>query len=67
MTRSAGSWVAEVAWLVVSTTLLAVAAVRDSSGLRWVWLVVLVVNVVIVGGRTRRLHRQAGRPPVAPV
>ena len=61
MATRAGNWIAELAWLVVSTVLLTAAVVRVDSWFRWVLLAVLVVNVVVVGTNVRRFRQQSVR------
>ncbi len=54
---------AEIAWLLVSTTLLVIVAVRESGYWQVIWLAILVVNAAVAGHRIRRMSRQlrAGR------
>ena len=61
MARRAGNWVVELAYLVVSTVLLAAAVIRVDSAFRWLVLAVLVVNVVVVGTNVRRFRQQTAR------
>jgi hypothetical protein len=61
MARRTGNWVVELAYLVVSTALLAAAVIRVDSWYRWVLLAVLVVNTVVVGTNVRRFRQQTAR------
>jgi hypothetical protein len=53
----------EIGWLLVSTTLLIVLAVKEPGEWRAVWLAMLIVNAAVVGYRVKRTSRQlrAGR------
>lgn len=53
----------EIGWLLVSTTLLIVLAIKEPGEWRVVWLAMLVVNAAVVGYRVRRtsLQLRAGR------
>ncbi|RBY76201.1 hypothetical protein DQ239_14500 [Blastococcus sp. TF02-09] len=53
----------EIAWLLVSTTALLIAALKDSSYWRLLWLTMLVVNTAVVGYRIRRMSRQLRAGP----
>ena len=48
----------EIAWLLVSTTLLVIVAVQSPGGWPLLWLATLVVNTAVVGYRIRRMSRQ---------
>jgi hypothetical protein len=49
---------AEIGWLLISTTLLIIAAVREPGYWRLLWLALLVVNAAVVGYRVRRMSGQ---------
>lgn len=49
---------AEIMWLLVSTTLLIIAAVRTPGYWPLLWLAILLVNAAVDGSRVRRMVRQ---------
>lgn len=49
---------AEIVWLLVSTTLLLIVAVREPGYWRLIWLAILVVNAAVVGYRVKLMSRQ---------
>jgi hypothetical protein len=51
---------AEIVWLLVSTTLLVISAVREPGYWRLIWLAMLVINAAVVGYGVRRTSRELG-------